>query len=233
MSKFLLVVNWKANLDINQSIAWIDKLNALASDIKPVESLSLILCAPYTDLFVLKNKLSEKNLLHVSLSSQDLSRFKDPGPYTGEITASLLAGLVSWVMIGHEERRTLFEESNQIVNQKIKNALLNKFNTLVCFSCLEELIAISKEHPNYQGVLLYEPKSAIGTGENASLSSVIQMKIEVNKIFPLVKMIYGGSVNSGNFKNYLPPVGLDGIGIGKAGLDPAFIMEIVKYVSQI
>lgn len=227
MKKIIVLGNWKSNKNIKEAKDWLEKFNQLASG-KIKFKGEVILCAPFIDLPILKTSLSKiPSNLAFSLGSQNVSSFED-GPHTGEISANMLKNLVDYVMIGHSERRTNFNETYETINKKIKICQDNGLKTTVCISNLEQLESIVRKFPSYDNLILYEPISAIGSGktENPDVSNEFAGKIK--KYLKNAKVLYGGSVKGENVKNIVNKEFIDGVGVGGASLDPQSFWEILK-----
>lgn len=235
--KKLLVANWKMNPRTEREAI---KL-ARASDFKNV-----IIVPPFPFLEEIKKVLKQ-----ASLGAQDVF-FENPSPggaYTGEISATMLKKLgVSYVIIGHSERRHL-GETDAVVNKKIKAALAVKLKVIFCVG---ENIAIRRKGMNavvrFIGnqlvsgtkgivskkniIVAYEPIWAIGSDKNdcpedtAIVADLIRKKLGA-------RVLYGGSVNSENISVFLSYGGVDGVLIGGTSLRVSEFKKIVKQSESI
>lgn len=230
MQKKIVVANWKSFNDPKKSQDWFNQINNLAADIDPVKIPQIILCVPFINLPTLKEEMAKMNKLNISLSTQNISPFEE-GAYTGEISASMIKELVNFTMIGHSERRTHFKEDAEMINRKIAQAQNNKLQTIVCVSLIEEAQFITKEFPGFPDIILYEPLFAIGTGKADSPENAGEAILKIKHILPQAQIIYGGSVQAGNVVGFISREDIDGVAIGKASLDPASFIEIIKNVS--
>src|SRR5512133_2087680 len=118
MRKKVIAGNWQMNNDLNESKNLISKLAEALSG-KTV-NCDVIVCPPYTSL-------SEASALvkgtQIKLGAQNM-HFEESGAFTGEISASMLKSVgCEFVILGHSERRTIFGESDQVINKKVKKAL--------------------------------------------------------------------------------------------------------------
>jgi len=205
MTKPLIIANWKCNPKS------IEESKILFKEIKEnVFNKNVVICPP--SIFI-----SSLICEGVIFGAQDCS-LKNEGSFTGEISAQMIKSIgCEYVIIGHSERRRIFKEDNQQIKMKIDLALKAKLKPIVCigedtentFDFLKKQIKDIDENI----ILAYEPISAIGTGNSASLDKVK----EVKKFLGKRKVLYGGSVNSQNFKQYLSV--MDGLLIGGASLD--------------
>jgi triosephosphate isomerase len=122
------VANWKANKNLKEAKEW---LNEFLKLYQPQENKMVIICPPFPLLTELRDKIYKvKNL---KLGSQDLSFFEE-GPYTGEVTAKTLQGIVDYALIGHSERRKYFKESSEIISKKIVFAKKYQIEPILCLS---------------------------------------------------------------------------------------------------
>ena len=181
------------------------------------------------------------------------------GAYTGEVSAEMLADLdVKYVIIGHSERRTLFGESDLIVNKKMHAALAAGLRPILCvgedwdqrqLGVTLELIAyqlkaalagVSPEDMR-RVVIAYEPIWAIGTGNTATpeqageVCSAIRgmlRKLYGARIARSTTIQYGGSVNAANIEDLLDQEDVDGGLVGTASLDIAHFIEIIRSANQ-
>ena len=155
--------------------------------------------------------------------------WEEKGAFTGEISATMLKNLdCQYVIIGHSERRRHFGESDEMINKKIKAALMNGLKPILCIANLfqfkKSLTGISKKV-----IIAYEPLSAIGTGKPYSVEKAKKMRNLIKSPF----VLYGGSVNSENAINYIKKAGFQGLLVGGASLIAKEFIEIVKNVSKV
>ncbi len=211
------IANWKANKTFEEVKDWLRTFNKRYSSAEEI----IIICPPFIYLTYIYQWLMKKKFKNVFLGSQDISAF-EPGPYTGEIPASLLSFLIKFVILGHSERRKYQKETSEIIEKKINLALENKIQPIVCLSKLEE----KPLNMNNKILLAYEPIEAIGTGNNASLREVLNFKknlhLKTKNIF-----LYGGSVNEINIGEYLHKE-INGFLIGSNSLDPNIFCRIIN-----
>ncbi len=210
-----LIANWKANKNLTEAEDWIDIVieQQFQSD-----RIKIVLCPPAALIYPLKQKLrDEKNIV---LGSQDVSAFAS-GSYTGEVTAKSLEGLADYAIIGHSERRKYFNETDEIVQKKIKNAIKYNIEPILCIRNEKDFI------PADVKMIAYEPVYAIGTGSNEPVEKIIEMKKKLD-LRPDNVFIYGGSVDKNNVVAYLKKPDIDGLLIGIASLDSMSFFDIVN-----
>lgn len=217
-----IVANWKQNKTIPQAIEWLKSFKQ--ADVPDLSDIKIIIAAPFTLLPDMKKYIDAESL-PVSLGAQDISP-KSEGAYTGEVGGPQLKELVEYVIIGHSERRMYFGETNQFVSLKVEQALAHGITPFVCIadqvfedgrvprskidvspqwfsSQIETVFAQVANKTDV--VLVYEPILAISTfggqpltGEEArtALQGVKSIAGES------VLVMYGGSVNKDNIKEY-------------------------------
>lgn len=205
--KPLIVANWKCNPTT------LKEAKLLFNQTK---GTGAIICPPFIYLSDLKAN-----------GAQDLF-LEDSGPCTGEVSALMLKNMgVKYVILGHSERRKYFKETNEIVFQKIKAALARGLKPILCIDKISQLPAsLDKEI-----VVAYEPLFAIGTGKPCSPDKARKMRLAIERMVGAKNLIlYGGSVNSQNAKDYIYQAGFQGLLVGGASLKPKEFIDIVKNV---
>ena len=180
--------------------------------------------------------------------------WRDQGPYTGEVSASQLRGVVQYGLVGHSERRHVFHETDKDTRAKVQAAVRNHIRPVLCVGeTIQErtngetemvlhdqliggLANITSEELD-QVVIAYEPVWAVGTGDNAMPNDVSRATIEIRKqldnLYGIkaaekVRILYGGSVTPDNAASYLSLPEIDGLLIGGASLNPHSFSEIIK-----
>ena len=175
--KYLIAANWKMNKDIKESVSFINKFKTL---IKNNKNMEIVICPPFTLLHKLKELT--KNTI-IDLGAQNM-HYEGRGAYTGEISPVMLkdAGC-EYVILGHSERRQYFDETDELINKKIKAALKNELKPILCIGeTLEQrnnnktMEIIKKQikddlknvyNEEMKNVIItYKPIWAIGTGKN-------------------------------------------------------------------
>ena len=249
MRRKVIAGNWKMNMLPNEVLAYIEEFIPLVKDTKN----EVILCVPYTDLFYAL--LSAQNT-NIKIGAQNM-HWAEKGAYTGEVSAKMLKAIgVEYVIIGHSERRSYFNETDESVNKKIKAAFENELKPIVCVGeTLEEreagktadiitnqtrlaLDGLSSEQVK-NTIIAYEPIWAIGTGKTATSedanNSIKEIRKEIEKIYgkdvaECVIIQYGGSVKSSNAKELFSTSDIDGGLVGGASLVPDEFAKIVTSV---
>ena len=217
MKNVLIFANWKSNKTKNEAKKWLEVVSLLDFP----DNVEVAVFPPFTLLDILSGYV-KVNSLPFKLGAQDISPF-DSGAYTGEISASQIKEFAEFVLIGHSERRINFGESDEVVREKANKAIGAGLIPIVCISSLDQITGLTQE----QIIFAYEPIGSIGTGnpEDPTLVNKIagQIKEETNR-----KVIYGGSVNADNIKDYLSLENISGSLIGGASLDPLSFTNIIK-----
>jgi len=218
-----VIANWKANKNIDQAKDWIDLF--LKNDFNRIKNkVQIIICPPFPFISFINQKL--KNYLFIKTGAQDVSCFES-GTYTGEVTAENLSSLVTYVIIGHSERRRYCNETDKIVFKKVVLAKKYGIEPLFCIRNEKDLI------PAQLKFVVYEPVYAIsngtGQGNNEPLEKVLEMK-KILKLENNIKFIYGGSVNEKNATYYLKSNQIDGVLVGGASLNPDRFYKIIDCV---
>jgi triosephosphate isomerase len=212
---------------------------------------------PFTDLRSVQTVL-EADRIPISLGAQNC-HWEEKGAFTGEVSPVMLAKLnVSYVIVGHSERRELFGETDEWVNKKVHAVLTHGMTPILCVGeTLAEREAgetgakvsgqvragLDGVKPEQVGamVIAYEPIWAIGTGRNATpddaqgtIATVRAVVGEVagHEAAATVRLQYGGSVKSSNIAELMAQPDIDGALVGGASLDPDEFARIVQYREQ-
>ena len=123
--KPLIAANWKMNKDIKETVSFIDEFKELVKDIKDTE---IVICPSFTLLCRLKKLVENTN---IKLGAQNM-HFEEEGSFTGEISALMLKDFCEYVILGHSERREVFNEDDEWINKQIRAALRNGLKQIVC-----------------------------------------------------------------------------------------------------
>ena len=255
----LIAGNWKMNMDHVQGITLLQKLAWTLSDAKHDYSrVEVAVFPPFTDLRGVQT-LVQGDELNIVYGGQDLSPF-DSGAYTGDISGQFLNKLgCKYVLVGHSERRTIHNETDDVLNAKVKAAYRNGLTPVLCVGegleirqagthvshTLQQLRSDAEGLPADQAselVVAYEPVWAIGTGEVAGPEDAQEMcaaiRAELATLFgsdvaAKVRLLYGGSVKANNVAAILGQPDVDGVLVGGASLDPAEFANIVRFESHL
>jgi triosephosphate isomerase len=255
----LMAGNWKMNLDHTEAIATVQKLAWTLKDAKhDYSAVEVAVLPPFTDLRSVQT-LVDADKLDVRYGAQDLSQHTS-GAYTGEISAPMLARLgCTYVAVGHSERREYHAEDDALVNAKVKVALEHGLSPILCvgegldvrkagdqvsytLAQLDAALAGVPQEKVAQVVVAYEPVWAIGTGEVATPEDAQEVcgairgrlaELYDDEVAGAVRVLYGGSVKSGNVAQIMSQPDVDGALVGGASLDPEEFARIVRYRSHV
>ncbi len=217
--KTLYVVgNWKSNKTIQETKDWFDAFAPRASEIP--QHVTVILSPSFTLLPYAKQRIAEANL-PIQLAAQNVSPF-GPGAYTGEVSASQIAEMAQWTLIGHSERRANFAEETEMLQSKVEQARHAGLRTIFCVQ--------DKAVPVIAGVdiVAYEPIWAIGTGKTDTPENAAGVLGGIKDAHGLPVGIYGGSVKAENVASFVSQPGIDGVLPGGASLDPGEFLSLIK-----
>ncbi len=253
MRKPLIAGNWKMATNHLDAIQMIQKLS-YRLDANDYSRVDVLVCPPFTTLRSAQIVIEVDHLM-IQLGAQNC-HWEAEGAYTGEISPDMLSKLaVSYVILGHSERRQLFAESDQMVNRKVKAVRERDMTPVVCVGeteqerdegLAEERVAaqvrLSLEGLSADAigslVVAYEPIWAIGTGKTASSDDAGDMCAFVRSTVAEqwgsaaaedVRILYGGSVKPGNIAGLMAKRSIDGALVGGASLDPDSFASIVRY----
>ncbi|MBT3216303.1 MAG: triose-phosphate isomerase [Candidatus Marinimicrobia bacterium] len=246
-SKFFVVANWKMNKTSEEAQFFLEKSSKLNLN---MEKAQVIFCPPFTALFDMGKSLEGESWL---LGAQNM-HWEGSGAFTGEISSEMLKACgVTYVILGHSERRHIFGESDEWINKKMHLAFLAGLRPIFCVGetleerqagnmkdVLEKQISNGlKDISDVNGFLIaYEPVWAIGTGENASVDQIEDAHGLVKNLVQqtlgdfgsTIPVLYGGSVKSTNVGELILANGVDGFLIGGASLEPESFSEIITKV---
>ncbi len=249
MRKKIIAANWKMNMTLGETDAFLETFLLEVGDEKRVD---IVIAPPFTALARASDRLSR--VQNVKLGAQNM-HWEKPGAFTGEISASMLRELfVRYVVVGHSERRTLFGETDEIVNKKAKAALEASLEPIVCIGetlserdggqveqVLERQVrgSLAGFGPKelQKTVIAYEPVWAIGTGRTATPAQAQEAHAFIRKMIGAisdaatadkVRIQYGGSVKAANAAQLMGQPDIDGALVGGASLDPRGFVEIIK-----
>ncbi len=245
--------NWKMNHNHLEAIKTIQKL-AYALDRRDYREADVSVHPPFTDIRSVQTVLQADNV-PIALGAQNCYH-EAAGAFTGEVSAAMLAKLdVTYVIVGHSERRALFGESDDEVNRKAKAVISADLIPIVCVgetlaqrqalqaesTVAKQVVASLKDLDKavVAGlVIAYEPIWAIGTGETATPDDAQQMCAHIRGLVAdkwgtesaaMIRIQYGGSVKPGNAPDLMSQADIDGALVGGASLNPDVFARIVKY----
>ena len=253
MRQKIVAGNWKMNKTLEEA-------NILASEVKGMVNdevkgnAKVILCAPFPYLLPLKNLIGSD--ARISVAAQNCSEHES-GAYTGEVSALMLKSMgITYVILGHSERRQYFGEDGKLLAKKTDIALKHGLTPLFC--CGEPLeIREKNEHETLvkkqveeslfhldatsvqKVIIAYEPVWAIGTGKTATSQQAQDMHAVIRKhlaskygqsVADSISILYGGSVGAANAKELFACPDVDGGLVGGASLKSRDFTEIIKAI---
>lgn len=246
----MIAANWKMNMGYHQGIdLFQDVINMLGSNIKADQEI--VVCSPFIHLHALV-ELS-KNLAKVSVGAQNIYQ-EASGAYTGEISAGMVKSTgAQFIIIGHSERRKYFEETNELVEKKIKLALKNSLKPIVCigetlqernaaqqFEVIEQQLSkgtFELDEDEFRRLIIaYEPVWAIGSGLTATAVQAQEVHGFIRKKIAekyseatadSTTILYGGSCTSKNARELFAEADIDGGLIGGASLKARDFVDII------
>ncbi len=250
--KPIMAGNWKMHHTHLEAIQVVQKLS-YRLEAKDYDECDIVVCPAFTALRSIQTVLEGDNI-PIALGAQNV-HWEDQGAYTGEISPVMLAKLnVSYVIVGHSERRQLFGETDESVNKKLKAVLKQGMTPIVCVgetleereagatddrvsSQIEGAFAGVKAAEAEKCVVAYEPIWAIGTGRNATPQdanatiTVIRGKLAelYRDTAAAIRIQYGGSVKPGNIADLMAMPEIDGALVGGASLDPDEFARVVRW----
>ena len=246
--KKLIAGNWKMNKTAADAAGLVQDLVAGVGKHGEVE---VVVCPPFTALES-AGKALDGTL--VKLGAQNMHP-EASGAFTGEVSAAMLRALfVTHVILGHSERRALFNETDAFINQKVLAALKNQLRPILCVgetlaereagttlkvvqAQLEKgLEGVGKEQA-VQVVIAYEPVWAIGTGKVATTDQAQEVHAFIRGLLTKhfgepaaqrIRILYGGSMKPANAPELLAQKDIDGGLIGGASLEARSFLDLVK-----
>lgn len=245
--KTLIIGNWKMNLGVHEASLYVHKLNKIIKIHRNTE----VVIAP--TMLALQTLSLQVNLRQIKLAAQNFY-WRDHGAYTGEVSATQLRGIVQYALVGHSERRHIFNESDKDTRAKVQAAIRNGIRPVLCVGETASERADSETqdvlHDQLLGglanitseelkdvVIAYEPVWAIGTGQSAVPADVTaairSIRSQLKHLYGAkaaeeVQVLYGGSVTADSATTYLELPEVDGLLIGGASLDEHVFASIVE-----
>lgn len=245
--KTLIIGNWKMNLGVHEASLYVHKLNKIVKIHRNTE----VVIAP--TMLALQTLSLQVNLRQIKLAAQNFY-WRDHGAYTGEVSATQLRGIVQYALVGHSERRHVFNESDKDTRAKVQAAIRNGIRPVLCVGETASERADSETqdvlHDQLLGglanitseelkdvVIAYEPVWAIGTGQSAVPADVTaairSIRSQLKHLYGAkaaeeVQVLYGGSVTADSATTYLELPEVDGLLIGGASLDEHVFASIVE-----
>jgi len=249
MRDVIVAANWKMHTtpadagELAQSIASRTR----------VAGVTRVICPPFVSLGAVGGALAESDS-DVGIGAQNVHH-ELQGAYTGEVSAAMLSGLASWVIIGHSERRRDAGETDELIGQKLARALDAGLRPILCVGeqlhereAGQQTEVVRRQPRGALGdlepgrlmaaglVIAYEPVWAIGTGRTASGADAAAMAEAIRQTLgdlglpaggETIPVLYGGSVTSAAIGEFMAEPSIDGALVGGASLKPDEMAGIV------
>ncbi len=246
----MIAGNWKMNTTIGEAA---ELVNEMRQGLDAIDNVDKVICPPFVSLAAVRGLIEGSS---IKLGAQNMY-FEEKGAYTGEISPAMIADLCEFVIIGHSERRQYFNETGDIVNQKVQAALKVGLKPILCVGekldeneagrtkeVVTEQLRSSLAGIDYLGglIIAYEPVWAIGTGRAATgrqandTIGLIRHNISElydEKIAQDLHILYGGSVTADNATEFMQQPEIDGALVGGASLKAGQFLSIVRQTSEI
>jgi triosephosphate isomerase len=251
MKRKLVVGNWKMHLDIHGASILLHRLD---KTIKPHRDIEIVLAPSLLAIQPLSQEVDKRKF---SLAAQN-AFYKDEGAYTGEVSFTMLRGLVQYAIIGHSERRLYFNESLEMVRDKVQAAIRNDISPILCIGETKQeraanetrrvihdqlttaLANITAEEVS-RVVVAYEPVWAIGTGDPEKPDDVRDIMAWIRHILEELygaqaavekRLIYGASVEPDFVGGLMAIEDVDGFLVGGDSLNYQKFAAIVEGVEH-
>jgi len=235
MAEKIIVANWKANKTFEEALSWVNIVGNKLVELKQ----KVILCPTSIFIVPIIEEVKSKNLSEfIILGSQDISQYP-AGAYTGEVTASQLAGLIKFSIVGHSERRKYFGQTDQDVIDKVALLLQSQITPILCVSDLAQLNTYIEKGKiiieNAEKIIfVYEPPSAISGGSEYHPDTPEDANENAKKIGEKIgkpiTTIYGGSINPDNVNSFFAQPNIHGGLVGQASLDSQTFAKILEKI---
>ena len=249
----LIVANWKGNPSTLAEAKLL--FNSVKKGIKNFKNVEVVICPPFIYLLEF---LSRGRKSQVRLGAQDVF-WEESGAFTGEISPKMLKNLgLEYVIVGHSERRKYLNETDEMINKKLNTTFKAKLKPILCvgetreerkkgktFAVLKKQLKKNlKSIFNLKSKILnlivaYEPVWAIGTGNPCGILEAKEANLFIKKTLHQLlspstyQLLYGGSVNFQNARDFIEKAHFQGLLIGGVSLKAAEFIQIVRNLSNI
>ncbi|MEL3973707.1 triose-phosphate isomerase [Rossellomorea oryzaecorticis] len=248
MRKPIIAGNWKMHKTASEAKTFTEEVKGLVPDTDKVDS---VICAP---ALFLENLVEQTKESKVAIGAQNM-HFEESGAFTGEVSPVALADIgVEYVIIGHSERREMFNETDDSVNKKTLAAFKHNLTPIVCVgetleqrennetkdlvgAQVKQALTGLTEDQVKQTVIAYEPIWAIGTGKSSTAEDANEVCAHIRQVVASefsqstadsVRVQYGGSVKPNNIKEYMAQSDIDGALVGGASLEPQSFLQLLE-----
>ncbi|MFC7064082.1 triose-phosphate isomerase [Halobacillus seohaensis] len=248
MRKQVIAGNWKMNKTHTEAE---DFIQATKNEVPSPDEVESVVCAPFP---FLQKLVEETKGTSLEIAAQNM-HFEENGAFTGEVSPVMLNELgVTYVVLGHSERREIFKETDEDINKKVHAAFNHNLTPIVCVGeSLEQREADqTMDHVEAQVkkaldgltdeqaakvIIAYEPIWAIGTGRTATSEQANEVCTHIRRVVidfygsdvaEAVRIQYGGSVKPANVDELLSQSDIDGALVGGASLEAASFLKLVE-----
>lgn len=215
--KKLIVANWKCFKTVDEGLDWTCKVGENLPELNDCE---VVVCPSFVSLEPVSRLVKEKGY-GFKVGAQSVSSYES-GAYTGEVSAKMLEGLVSYALLGHSERRSNFGETNKDMETRVSLCRNSSIEPILLIRGEEDVI------PEAVSYYAWEPVNAIGTGKAIDATSAADMVCNLANGRKDLYGMYGGSVTALNVKSYVQSPDLYGVVVGSASLDPNQFLEMLN-----
>ncbi|MCU0496922.1 MAG: triose-phosphate isomerase [Anaerolineae bacterium] len=249
----IVAANWKMNLTLDESRRFI---NDLVPQLIRFDNVERVICPTFIALPFVADRLEDTPL---KVGAQNV-HWETSGAFTSQIAPPMLQGLAEYVIIGHSEVRQYLNETDEIINRKVKAALAHGLKPILAVGESDALNQAGSTHEFVSGqlraalqgvsgeqmqqiVIAYEPIWAIGTGRNATgefANEIVKNTVRgtITELYgetiaQTIRIQYGGSVKSSNMEEYMQYPDIDGALVGGASLKVDEFVRLVEITDQI
>ena len=247
----LIAGNWKMNLALDDSV---NLVKAITEGIHDLNDVDVLVAPPFTSLHTVKKAIGNSR---IALAAQNM-HWEAAGAFTGEISGPMLVETgCTHVILGHSERRSLFHETDEMVDKKVKAASEAGLIPIICIGetleqrengqtfdvVMDQLDGslaqwLAKRRMPLTAVLAYEPVWAIGTGKTATPEQAQEVHQYIRNWIAdrfdqdtakSIRILYGGSVKPDNAGELMSMLDIDGALVGGASLKPELFIPIIRF----
>ncbi len=247
--KPLIAGNWKMNKTVTDGA---ELASAIAGGSIDYSTRDVLFAPPFTGIYAVSEAV-KKNGGKALVAAQNIY-FEESGAYTGEVSCGMIKSAgASWVILGHSERRSIFGETDEVINKKVKKALSSGLSVILCVgetlwereAGAEIETVLAQTGKGLEGVndlsnvvIAYEPVWAIGTGKTASPADAEAMhkaireyigRIRSKSVADNIRILYGGSMKPDNAKELMAQPDIDGGLVGGASLKAEDFLKIINF----
>jgi triosephosphate isomerase (TIM) len=247
-NRLLVIGNWKMNLDFVEAVHLGQQIGVILKN-RPAEHTDVVVVPPFVDLRSVTSIVDSERIA-IEVGAQHVSA-NDNGAFTGEISTSMLKRLgVTWVLVGHSERRALYHMDNDVVASTLRAVLASGLNAVLCVGESSDVRDGDEQNDFVAGQLhsalggldekfleqvtvAYEPIWAIGTGRTAEGEQIKAMTRHIRSVLGAMglagrRVLYGGSVNPENAASIVTEGSVDGFLVGGASLVAEKFLAIIE-----